>query len=72
MNILLTEALLDTKQISNAAIIRIKDGNVRAKSSNFSVRTVFLHSRSLMKNIKSYVTHSTIHNMPDLLKVAFI
>ena len=42
MNILLTEALLDTKQISNAAIIRIKDGNVRAKSPNFSVRTYLI------------------------------
>lgn len=37
MNILLNEALLDTKQISNAAIIRIRDGIIRAKSQNFSV-----------------------------------
>ncbi|KAI8907852.1 profilin-4-like protein [Gorgonomyces haynaldii] len=35
MNSLLQEALIQTKHISQAAIIRQKDGSIKAKSANF-------------------------------------
>jgi hypothetical protein len=37
MNILLNEALLGSKHISHAAILRKKDGCIKARSPNFVV-----------------------------------
>lgn len=40
MNAIINEALLSTKHIQNAAIIRKKDGAVKAKSPGFSVTSL--------------------------------
>jgi hypothetical protein len=37
MNILLNEALLASKHISHAGIVRVRDGAVKAKSIQFTV-----------------------------------